>query len=363
MKLKYSIILPTLALAVFGIIIIYSASSYSALLNYNDAFFFVKKQALAFFAGCLMLALGAKINLNYLKKYKYYILLASILLLLLIYIPFLGRESYGARRWIDLGFISFQPSEFSKFGLMIFLAGYMDEHPPVKLKKLIVPMLATILVALPVFLEPNMSITICIVLSALAIMFVGGMSNKYFSAVFGAICVGLPVLIIAEPYRIRRLLAFADPWATPKDEGYQLIQSYYALGSGRLFGVGLFNSRQKYLFLPFAESDFIFAVIGEELGLFGALMVMAVFCCLIFGGITVALRSKERYHTLLACGITIVIAIQTVLNLAVVTGSIPPTGVPLPFVSAGGSSLMIFMFMAGVIYNLAGKVTKKMPLP
>jgi cell division protein FtsW len=363
MKLKYSILLPTLALSLFGIIIIYSASSYSAAINHGDAYFYVKKQALAFFAGCAMLFFGTKINLNYLKKYKYYILLASILLLLLVYIPFLGRESYGARRWIDLGFISFQPSEFSKFGLMIFLAGYMDEHPPVNLKSLIVPLLSTILVALAVFLEPNMSITICIVLSAIAIMFIGGLNNKYFSAIAAAICVGLPVLIIAEPYRIRRLLAFADPWATPKDEGYQLIQSYYALGAGRLFGVGLFNSRQKYLFLPFAESDFIFAVIGEELGLFGALSIMAVFGTLIFGGIITALRGKDRYHTLLAAGITIVIAIQTVLNLAVVTGSVPPTGVPLPYVSAGGSSLMIFMFMSGVICNLAGKVTKKMPLP
>lgn len=361
MKLKYSIICSTLALALFGILMIYSASCYSALLYYGDAYFYVKKQALAFFAGCVMMTLGCKINLNYLKKYKYYILLASILVLLLIYIPFLGKESYGARRWIDLGFISFQPSEFSKFGLMIFLAGYLEDNPPLSIKKIVIPIAATLLVALPVFLEPNMSITICIILSAVVIMFIGGLPKKYFSLLVAAIGIGLPVLIIAEPYRVRRLLAFANPWATPKDEGYQLIQSYFALGAGGLFGVGLFNSRQKYLFLPFAESDFIFAIIGEELGLFGALVVMAVFGTLIYAGILTALRSKERYYTLLAASITSLIAIQTILNLAVVTGSVPPTGVPLPYVSAGGSSLMIFMFMSGVIFNLAGKVTKKIP--
>jgi len=363
MKLKYSILLPTLALALFGILMIYSASSYSALLNHKDAFFYVKKQALAFLAGCIMMVLGTKINLNYLKKYKYYILLGSIIILLLIYIPFLGRESYGARRWIDLGFISFQPSEFSKFGLMIFLAGYLADNPPLKIRQLLVPILATLFIALPVFLEPNMSITICIILSAICVMFIGGIPNKYFSAVLVAIGVGLPALIIAEPYRIRRLLAFADPWATPKDEGYQLIQSYYALGAGGLFGVGLFNSRQKYLFLPFAESDFIFAVIGEELGLFGGFLVILVFVILIFGGILTALRSKEKYHTLLAASITSVIAIQVILNLAVVTGCVPPTGVPLPYVSAGGSSLMIFMFMSGILFSLASKVTKKISLP
>ena len=359
MKLKHSILIPTLLLSILGIVMIYSASSYYSELRYNDAFFYVKKQLLAFLAGCVMMFFGSKINLNYLNKYKYYILLGSFLLLMLIYVPFLGVESYGARRWIDLGFITFQPSEFAKFGLMIFLAGYLFENPPLKFKNLIIPIIATFVICIPIVLEPNMSITICIILSVIALMFVGGLPKKFFSAMVGAVGVGLPALIIAEPYRIRRLLAFIDPWATPKDEGYQLIQSYYALGSGGLFGVGLFNSRQKYLFLPFSESDFIFSVIGEELGIFGSFCVIAVFFVLISGGILIALRAKDRYHMLLSSGITIYIAIQTLLNIAVVSGSVPPTGLPLPFISAGGTSLMIFMFMSGVLINLAGKVTKK----
>ena len=184
-------------------------------------------------------------------------------------------------------------------------------------------------------------------------IFVGGAKLKHL------IAIGLPVLaagvalIFSEPYRIRRLLAFVDPWASPLDEGYQLIQSYYALGSGGLFGVGVGNSRQKYLFLPFAESDFILSVIGEEIGFVGILLVVALFLFIVVKGWMVAVRAKDRFSSYLATGITGVLAVQTALNIAVVCGAIPPTGLPLPFVSAGGSSLVAYLMAIGLLMNVS----------
>ena len=198
-----------------------------------------------------------------------------------------------------------------------------------------------------------MSITVVIGASLMVMLFVGGIKKKHIYVAVCFVLIAIPVLILLEPYRIKRLVAFVDPWATPKGEGYQLIQSYYALGSGGIFGVGLFNSRQKYLYLPFAESDFIFSVIGEELGLIGCVIVLGVYAVLVFSGIKISVLASDRYSRLLAAGITAVITIQTLLNVAVVSGLVPPTGVPLPYVSAGGSSLMVFTFSSGVLASLA----------
>ena len=169
------------------------------------------------------------------------------------------------------------------------------------------------------------------------------------------IALAVPVLIVIEPYRLQRLLAFLDPWASPKDDGYQLIQSLYALGSGGWFGVGLFNSRQKYRFLPFAESDFVFSVIGEETGLFGCLIVFALYALVILRGVRIAVNGRDKFSCYLAGGISAVVAVQSLLNFAVVTGSIPPTGLPLPFISYGGTSLVVFMSAMGILLNLSSK--------
>lgn len=366
MELKRSaqinILITTVFLAAIGIIFIYSASSYSAKLEYNDSFFFVKKQALAFGAGLILMFFGAKLKLSILIKFKWIIYIFSIILLSLLLIPNLGKESYGATRWIDLGFISLQPSEIAKFGLMIFLAGYMYENPPLSFKKMIIPIISGVIICLLIILEPNMSITICVGMSLILLIFIAGAPKKWFVLLLILVAVAIPALIIIEPYRIKRILAFMDPWQNPKAEGYQLIQSYYALGNGGLFGVGLFKSRQKYLFLPFAESDFIFSVIGEETGLIGCLIVVLAFFLLIYNGIKVAVSANNFYYTLLATGLTSVIALQAIINIAVVTGSIPPTGVPLPYVSAGGTSLVCFMFVSGLLYNIAS-VTNKGKLP
>jgi cell division protein FtsW len=362
MALKVRILSATLLLALFGLVMIYSASSYAAEIHMADTFYYVKKQALAFAVGLAALFAGTKINTEFLKKIRWILYIVSMALLLVLFIPGVGSSVYGATRWIDLKVISFQPSEIAKFALMILLAGEFSERPPISFKTAVLPVLAGLAMCAAVMMEPNMSITMCIGLSMLTMLFCGGMRGRYFLLASSVAAAGVPVLIFAEPYRVKRLLAFINPWESPLEEGYQLIQSYYALGSGGLFGVGLFASRQKYLFLPFAESDFIFSVIGEELGLFGSLMVIGVFIILIVSGIMVAMRAEDRYNSLLASGITAVIAVQTLINIAVVSGSIPPTGLPLPYVSAGGSSLIVFMFASGLLINIAGKsALKKMP--
>ncbi len=359
MQLKVNVVVTTILLSLFGMVMIYSASSYSADINIGDAYFYVKKQALAFIVGIVGLVCASKIKLEWIKKASLVIYIISMVLLLMLFIPGVGSSSYGATRWINLGFTTFQPSEIAKFGLVLFLAYYMEKHPPISIKSIIVPVVAGLAMCVAVMLEPNMSITMCIGMALMVMLFVGGVRWRYIGAMGGMALAVVPVLILAEPYRIKRLFAFVDPWATPRAEGYQLIQSFYALGSGGLFGVGLFASRQKYLFLPFSESDFIFSVIGEELGLIGSIGVIAVFAVLVGSGVLIALRAKDTYSSLLSAGITAIIAIQTIINIAVVSGSIPPTGLPLPYISAGGSSLIVFMMASGVLINIASTIENK----
>jgi len=207
--------------------------------------------------------------------------------------------------------------------------------------------------ALLIILEPNMSITMCVVLLMLAMLFLGGMKIKHFVIIILPVLALVPILIIMEPYRMNRLTAFLNPWASPLAEGYQLIQSFYSLGSGGLFGLGLFNSRQAYLFLPFSESDFIFSIIGEELGLIGAGAVILLFIIMIARAIVISQRAQDRFGSYLASGIAAIIAIQVLINIAVVTGSIPPTGLPLPFISAGSSSLVVFLSGIGILQSVS----------
>ena len=354
-KLKYYHFLPILViiLALIGLVFIYSASCYSAEIEFGDKFFYVKKQGLSLVAGIIFMFLGMKLKTEWLMKFKWVIFAISAILLALVFIPGLGMESYGATRWLNLGVFTIQPSEISKFGFMIFLAGYLCEHSAKKLRNLIIPILCALIICGLIITEPNMSITVVVGTSFLIMLFVSGLDVKWLFVLLVLVLIAGIALIFAEPYRMERLFAFIDPWQNPKAEGYQLIQSYFALGNGGLFGVGLFNSRQKYLFLPFAESDFIFSIIGEETGFFGAVFVMVLFLAVIMLGIKIARKSNSRFHALLVTGIISILAIQSVVNFAVVTGTIPPTGVPLPLISAGGTSLVAFMFAIGLVMNVA----------
>ena len=362
--LEITIIVCVLTLCIFGCIMVYSASYYSAEKNFNNKYFFLIKQIIGVALGIIGMFVARIIDHNKLKKFKWVAVIVSVVLLVLVFVPGLGIENYGARRWIGLGFFSIQPSEIAKFVLVFFCAVHLsDNYQKVKsFKTLLPPLLVGGIFCGLVIIEPNMSITMCIAIVLVIMLFLGGISAKHFTMLAIPGIVAVPTLIFMEPYRVKRLMAFLNPWASTKAEGFQLIQSLYGLGAGGLFGVGLFNSRQKYSFLPFAESDFIFSIIGEELGFFGAIGVIAIFVVLIVCLIIVAKNAKTRYSMLLVAGVASVIAVQAILNIAVVTGSIPPTGLPLPFISAGSTSLMVFMSAIGVCLNVAKQNTKKVAL-
>lgn len=332
---------------------IYSAGSYAALKEYGDAFYFVKKQAVALIIGIVCMVAVSRIRAEKLKKLAIPALVLSFILLAVIFIPGVGVESYGAKRWIDLGITTIQPSEIAKFGFVLFAAARIAKKGTSTVRGMLPVLGAGLCACALIMLEPNMSVTICLGAVMLLMLTVGGTKGKHFVLLALPLCIAAVILVFAEPYRIQRLMAFIDPWQSPRGEGYQLIQSYYALGSGGFFGVGLFNSRQKYLFLPFSESDFIFSVIGEELGFFGAVVLIGVYAYLIYSGYKVAANATDRFSSALVFGITSVIAVQSAINMAVVTGVVPPTGLPLPFISYGGSSLVCFLAAVGVIVSVA----------
>lgn len=298
-----------------------------------------------------------KIDLNRIRKLAFPLLMVTYVLLALVFVPGIGVENYGARRWIGFLGQSFQPSELGKFSLVLFAAVYLSREGFEGRNILsYLPVLAAGgIICILIILEPNMSVAVCVGTITLALLFIGGFPPKAFLALLAVAAAAVPLLIIVEPYRLLRLMAFLDPFASPREEGYQLIQSLYALGSGGWFGVGLFNSRQKYRFLPFAESDFIFSVIGEEIGLVGALLVLSVYAFIVCKGAKAAISAENRFKSILAGGITLVIGVQTAINVAVVSGCIPPTGIPLPFISSGGSSLAVFMTAAGALINISGE--------
>ena len=335
----------------------YSASSYTAKTQYGDEFYFVKKQLLGFIIGAPLMFLVGRFDYTKLKgkRIRWVFLLVPILLLALVFVPGVGKSNYGATRWIGVGPITVQPSELAKYGFVVFAAAYMsDDMGRLRTFTGVLPvLLAGGAICLLIILEPNMSVTMCVGFLMLGMLFLGGMKMKHFLIIFVPVLLAVPVLILAEPYRLLRLSAFLDPWASPKEEGYQLIQSLYALGNGGFFGTGLFRSRQKYRFLPFAESDFILSVIGEEFGFFGIVVLFSACFFLIVKGIRVAARAEDFFSFLLASGITLVYAVQTVLNALVVSGTIPPTGLPLPLISSGNTSLIITMTSMGLLYAVS----------
>lgn len=347
----------TTLLATFGVLTVYSASSYTAKVQYDDAFYFMKKQLLGFVLGLAAMVGTAFFDYKRLKKIRYFALFIPIALLALVFVPGLGKTNYGATRWIGVGGITIQPSELAKYGFVIFSSAYISDHVDgFRTFKGILPVLAAGGgICVLIILEPNMSVTMCVGLLMLAMIFLGGTKMRNLAVLAIPFLVAVPLLIAAEPYRLSRLSAYLDPWASPKGEGYQLIQSLYALGNGGWFGTGLFRSRQKYRFLPFAESDFILAIIGEEWGFVGILVLFSVCALLVWRGIRTAARAQDFFSFLLAAGITLVFGIQTVVNALVVSGTIPPTGIPLPLVSSGNTSLIVTMASMGVLYGISRK--------
>lgn len=355
-------------IAVLGVVFVYSASSYVSLTTYGDRFYFAKKQLVGVGLGFAGMLFFSVFDYRKLKGRAVYVYIISVILLALVFVPKISVEIYGAKRWIKLGFFTIQPSEIAKFALVLVYADYFSKNPEriKSFKTLIPPLIFGLIVCGLIIMEPNMSITVCVAILMISMLFLIGLKVKYLIIILLPCLAMLPILIILEPYRLMRLMAFINPWANPKGEGYQLLQSFYALGSGGFFGVGLFRSRQKYKFLPFAESDFILSVIGEEIGFFGTTALFLLFLSVILLGFNIAKKSTNVYSYILTVGITLVYAIQVAVNALVVTGSIPPTGLPLPLISSGNTSIIVFMSAFGIIYNVSNQqsslLTKNLPI-
>ncbi len=357
-RMDFAIFITVLALCGIGLVMVFSASYYSSQEKWGDGLFYVRKQAtyLALSIPCMLLL--TRVDYHLLERLRTPALAISVVLL--IAVLFFGNEENGAKRWLIIAGQSMQPSEVAKFGMIIYMSAFMSrrQHLMQDFVKGLVPMLMVIgLICGLVMLQPNMSMAVIIGMMGIVMLYVGGASVKHIAVLmFGGIILFILFAVI-EPYRFERLTSFTNPWKDPVDTGYQLIQSLYALGSGGLFGQGLNNSRQKLLYLTYGESDFVFSIVGEELGFIGATVVILLYLFIVYRGIRVALKCKDRFGSMLAAGITTVFALQVAVNIGVVTGAMPTTGQALPFVSAGGSSLLIFLSAMGVLLNISRYTT------
>ncbi len=357
--LDFALLITVVILCAFGLVMVFSASYYYAQnKNMDNGFYYLKNQSIFFAVGFVMMIGLSFFDYHILEKLKTFALIAMVALMLAV--VFWGVERNGAKRWLDfskLGIpLSFQPSEMAKFVLALYMASFMAKRQQLmtSFSRGIMPMLMIMaLFAVLLLAQKNMSMMVIMLMTGVVMLFFGGARIKHL-LILAAI--GIPVLVIAvlmEDYRVQRVTMFWDPWTSTAKGAYQLRQSLIALGSGGIFGKGLNFSRQKLLFLPYGESDFIFAIIGEELGLVGSVLLLGVYAFLVYRGIRIAMRCKDRFGSLLAAGITSVIGMQAIVNIAVATSSVPTTGQTLPFISAGGTSLVIFLCAVGILLNIS----------
>ena len=353
-----------LIVALFGLAMLYSASKYNSMIYHGTPLFFVKSQFIGFILGLGLMAFTYFLDYKIYRKFAWMIYGAGAALLALVFVPAIGITRLGSSRWLGVGGFSMQPSELAKFAFVILAASVAaggvgakdanvgDNKSLLSFKKFALIGACGLGYCALIFLEPNLSITLVLASTTFVVLFLYGAKLKHLALVVVPALVALPIMLVAEPYRVRRLLAFIDPWAHPKDEGFQLIQSLFGLGNGGFFGVGFGNSTQKHMFLPFAESDFIFSIIGEEFGFIGALLFIVALFAIVTMIFRVGARCGDRFGKYLCFGIATVLFIQSAVNLAVVTGTIPPTGVPLPFISFGGTSLAVYMAVIGLVLNI-----------
>lgn len=341
-----------LCLLGFGLIMVASASYVSALHKYGDSYYYITRQLLFAVFGVAAMLIVPRFNYNVLRRYALPILIIAVILLALVWVPGLGKEVNGARRWLNLGFTTFQPSEIGKLAVIIFLSSFIAanqkemKNPKVGM---VIPGAVLAGICLLVVIEPHFSGAILIFAVGVAMIFVGGVSLKWLFGIggFGAVLLGIFAWL--TPYARTRIETMMHPEADPTGAGFQTIQSLYAIGSGGLLGLGLGQSRQKYLYIPEPQNDYIFSIVCEELGFIGALMVIVLFVLLIWRGFVIAYHAKDKFGSMLVVGIISRVALQTILNIGVVTNAIPPTGISLPFFSYGGTALLILLFEMGIV--------------
>lgn len=370
-KIDYILFVTVLVLLSLGVVMVLSASAPSALSQTGSSYTFFIKQFIFAIIGIGIMLFLSKIDYRFYKKYYWVVYVFSVLILLLVLVPGLGKSVKGATRWIQLPVLGqFQPSEITKIGLIIFYAGYLSDHKS-ELKDFwrgfIKPLL---FLAIPVLIlykiQNHLSVSLVIAVVSFVMMLMAGVRMIHFMGAGMVGISGIALLLIkgqmdklkggaasSESFRIDRIKTFFDPWSDAAGTGYQMIQSLYAIGSGGLFGVGLGNSKQKYLYIPEPQNDFIFAIVAEELGFIGCVVIIALFGILVWRGIVISMKAPDMFGSLLAIGITSLIGTQAIINIAVVTASIPTTGMALPFFSYGGSALVILLACVGVLLNVS----------
>lgn len=345
------------ALISIGLIMIYSSSYIWADYKFGDSLKYVKQQAIFIMLGYVILYIIMKLEPSFFYKYSKLFLIGSFILLILVLIPGIGVIRNGSRSWFGIGSFGIQPSEAMKIAIIIASAKYLsiNKNAFKKIKTILPVLIVTGLAFLLIMLQPDFGTGVILVMSIIALLFIAGVNMKYFY-MFGLVgVIGTVILILIAPYRLERITSFLNPWSDPLGTGFQIIQSLYAIGPGGLLGFGFLGSRQKHFYLPEPQTDFIFSIICEEFGIFGALALIVLFVILITMIIKLALSQQDLFKKYTIFGLGFQIIFQTILNLSVVIGLIPVTGVTLPFISYGGSSLLVTMTSMGIILNLSKK--------
>jgi cell division protein FtsW len=352
------LLLVTALLVGFGALMIYSSTSVItpvfAKKNITE-FYYFKRHIFTIVIGFVFLFFAYyKLKPSYLKKIAVPLLIVSFVLLILVYLPGIGVTAGGARRWIRLWPSTFQPSELVKLSMVIFLARYMSmpEYRTDSIKSFIIPVLIMGVFQAAIITQPDFGAVMSLAFLTFAMLFLSGVKLRYIASL-SVFAIPVIIKLAMEPYRLKRITCFLDPWKDPQGCGFQLVQSFIALGSGGLTGIGLGSSKQKLSYLPESHTDFIFSIIGEEFGFIGVIIVIALFLVVFIKGISIANRAKDRFVYYLATGLSLMISLQALINFAVATGLVPTKGLPLPFISYGGSSLLVNMVAIGILLNIS----------
>lgn len=356
MKINKRILLSLILLILIGLIMIYSSSNVWALYKYNNPYKFIKSQFIFATLGILLLIFILKIDINDLYKYSNKLLLISFILLILVLIPGIGKIRNGSRSWFGIGPLGIQPSEFTKLSLIIYTSKYLSRNNKYikDVKKGLLPLFIIILLSfLLIMLEPDFGSAMVIVLTLIVMIFISGPKLTLFITIGITGLIGITILILIAPYRMARIVSYLNPWSDPLGSGFQIIQSLYAIAPSGLLGTGFNKSIQKNFYLPEPQTDFIFSILSEELGFIGSLSVIILYIILFYNSIKVSLKQRDLFKKYLSFGLSFGLILQTILNLSVVTGLIPTTGVTLPFISYGGSSLLISIISVSIILNIS----------
>lgn len=359
--IDYPLLVITLLLLAVGVMMVYSSSAIFAQDRYQDSYYFLKREVLFSGLGLILIFVFKSINYHFFNKLVYPLLLLTLFLFVLVFIPGIGHKAGGAQRWIGVGPFTVQPSELAKLAVILYMA-YSLAKKKEKMKDFVVGFLpAVMVVGLTlgfILLQKDLGTAFVIAMVVLIMFYVGGTRLSYLA---GGLLLALPALyflIFSVDYRRKRILAFLNPWQYQSDEGFQIIQSYVAFNSGGVLGAGLGQGKQKLFYLPAAHTDFIFSVIGEELGLIGVFFVIGLFLLFLFRGIKISLKAPDLFGTYLGTGITCLITAQALINFGVVMGLLPTKGLPLPFISHGGTSLLVLCTMVGVLLNISSHTTR-----